>query len=252
MANWAELPRDLLIPIAQRVKVIEDFITSGAHNFDVFSPQVPLLMLADKDDDYREFYSLSKQIVSRIFLPEVRGQACFSSEGWICTAAYTGEVNLLHPFSRTQIQLPPQEALLAFDCDDPEGGYPCIDQAVLSASPSLTSDYVLVPRGLVWLEDDMFKRPLVQFYLVEVSGALLLVSRFASEGPNGGAVTLKFRVFELDVSKGELKEINALGESSIFLSLNGASSIDSSKFIGIWGLTILKVEKLNLFILDCH
>ncbi|XP_070049801.1 F-box protein At3g56470-like [Nicotiana tomentosiformis] len=159
MANWAELPRDLLIPIAHRVKVIEDFIAFGAvctswrtatpkHNFDVFSPQVPLLMLADKDDDYREFYSLSKQKVSRIFLPEVRGRACFSSEGWICTAAYTGEVNLLHPFSRTQIQLPPQEALLAFDCDDPEGGYPCIDQAVLSASPSLTSDYVLFRRGL--------------------------------------------------------------------------------------------------------
>nr|XP_016500464.1 PREDICTED: putative F-box protein At1g65770 [Nicotiana tabacum] len=306
MANWAELPRDLLIPIAHRVKVIEDFIAFGAvctswrtatpkHNFDVFSPQVPLLMLADKDDDYREFYSLSKQKVSRIFLPEVRGRACFSSEGWICTAAYTGEVNLLHPFSRTQIQLPPQEALLAFDCDDPEGGYPCIDQAVLSASPSLTSDYVLVvsfygyknclafwrpgdlswtnmkidrsiviggvtslkyykgkfyavyysgqvwvydvpigePRDLVWLEDDMFKRPLVQFYLVEVSGALLLVSRFASEGPNGGAVTFKFRVFELDVIKGELKEINTLGESSIFLGRNGASSIDSSKFIGV-------------------
>lgn len=305
MANWAELPRDLLISIAQRVKVIEDFIAFGAvctswrtaapkGNFDVLSPQVPLLMLADKDDDYREFYSLSKQIVSRIFLPEVRGRECFISEGWICTAAYTGEVNLLHPFSRTQIQLPPQEVLLAFDCVEPEGVYPCIDQAVLSASPSLTSDYVLVvsfygyvnclafwrpgdhtwtnmkidrstvdggvtslkyykgkfyavyysgqvwvydpigePRILVWREDDMFQRPFVQFYLVEVSGALLLVSRFGSVDPNGYPVTLKFRVFELDVIKGELKEINTLGESSIFLGRNRASSIDSSKLIGV-------------------
>ncbi|XP_019228459.1 PREDICTED: putative F-box protein At1g65770 [Nicotiana attenuata] len=89
------------------------------------------------------------------------------------------------------------------------------------------------PRILAWRQDDMFKRPLVQFYLVEVSGALLLVTRFASEGPNGGPETLKFRVFELDVIKGELKEINTLGESSIFLGRNGASYIDSSKFIGV-------------------
>ncbi|XP_019228457.1 PREDICTED: uncharacterized protein LOC109209604 [Nicotiana attenuata] len=242
MANWAELPHELLVLIVNCVKVIEDFIAFGAK-------------------------------VSRIFLPEAKGRECFPSEGWICSASYTGEVNLLHPFSRTLIQLPPQQALLAFDCDNTDDGYPCIDQAVLSASPSLTSDYVLMVSfygyknclafcrpgdlnwtniiidrsnviggvaslkyykgkfyvvyysGQVWvydvtigescdffeLEDDMFKRPLVQFYLVEVSGVLLLVSRFASKGPNGGAETYKFRVFELDVIGGALKEINTLG-----------------------------------------
>ncbi|OIT30725.1 hypothetical protein A4A49_59331, partial [Nicotiana attenuata] len=246
------------------------------------------------DDDYREFYSLSKGKVSRIlYLPEARGRECFPSEGWICTASYTREVNLLHPFSRTLIQLPPQQALLAFDCDNTDDGYPCIDQAVLSASPSLTSDYVLMVSfygykdclafwrpgdlnwtnmiidrsivmggvaslkyykgkfyvvyysGQVWvydvtigesydffqLEDDMFKWLLVQFYLVEVSGVLLLVSRGASKDPNGGAETFKFKVFELDVIEGELKEINKLGESSIFVGRNGASSIDDWTYI---------------------
>ncbi|XP_060211020.1 F-box/kelch-repeat protein At3g18720-like [Lycium barbarum] len=157
MAKWAELANDLIAQIANRVKLIEDFIAFGAictscraaatkENFDVFSPQVPLLMLADKDDDYREFYSLSKKKVSRIFLPEARGRECLPSEGWLCTVENnTGEINLLHPFSRTQIQLPPEKDIWALQDYEPDG-VPChfMDKVVLSASPSVTSDYVLV------------------------------------------------------------------------------------------------------------
>ncbi|XP_059306545.1 uncharacterized protein LOC132057988 [Lycium ferocissimum] len=125
MADWAGLPHDLLVLIAKRVKLIEDFIAlsvvctswqtaSPKDNLDVLSPQLHLLMLADKDDDYREFYSLSKGKVSRIlYLPEARGRACFPSETWLVTMACDGdgELNLLHPFSRNQIQLPSQKAL---------------------------------------------------------------------------------------------------------------------------------------------
>ncbi|XP_009613257.1 F-box protein At4g35733-like isoform X1 [Nicotiana tomentosiformis] len=309
MANWAELPQDLLTQITKRVKAIEDFIAFGAvctswiiaatkKFFDVLSPQVPLLMLADKDDDYREFYSLSKKKVSRIFLPEIRGRECFPSEGWLFTMSYTGEMNLLHPFSHINIQLPPRNDLLASEGlgEAPEEEiWNCMDKAILSASPSLTSDYVLVvnyygrvnslafwrpgdlnwtnidinthgavtsmnyykgqfysvtwsgqvwvfdvagpsitkpivkPRLLIWLKDKIFSQSSVKFYLVELSGTLLLVTRFS----HGGCQTFKFKVFELDLIKLELKEINTLGDSAIFLGLNGASSVDSSKFIGV-------------------
>ncbi|XP_060171460.1 F-box protein At2g26160-like [Lycium barbarum] len=305
MANWAELPFDLLVLIAKRVKVMEDFIAFGVvctswraaaskENFDVLAPQVPLLMqVAPHNFDYRELYSLSKQKVSSIFLPEARGVVCFPTEGWLCTMAYNingAEMNLLHPFSRTQIQLPRLKPLRAQN-----QGY--LNIVVLSASPSLTSNYALVvhyfahhfyhlafwrPGDLNWTHidtkttwthidprtQDIFRsiiyykgqfycatfsgqvfvfdvggpsipQPIVEpsllvrqliydsfeFYLIEVSSSLLIVTQFRGDG---GEI-FAFRVSELDVIRGELKEINTLGNSAIFLGLKGAISIDSSK-----------------------
>ncbi|PHU06559.1 hypothetical protein BC332_23048 [Capsicum chinense] len=81
--NWDELPKDLIDLIAKRVKVKEDFIAFGVvctslrnpainANFDFLSPQLPLLILADRYDYYREFYSLSRKKVSR-YLVELSG-----------------------------------------------------------------------------------------------------------------------------------------------------------------------------------
>lgn len=223
----------------------------------------------------------------------------FSNGGMALHCAYNGEMNLLNPFSRTQIQLPSEKEFWGFH------GYEellkgefwhYMDKAVLSANPSVSSDYVLVVsyyanydllafwrpgdlnwtkidiakagavtsmnyyngkfycvtwRGQVWvfdiagtatpqpivkpqllfsLKDDMFRQYSVQFYLVEVSNSLLFVTRY-SHG-NGGQ-TFKIKVYELDIIKGELMEINNLGDSAIFLGLSGASSIESSKFKGV-------------------
>ncbi|XP_049378394.1 probable F-box protein At1g65740 [Solanum stenotomum] len=321
MADWANLPNDLIAHIANHVKVIEDFIAFGAvctswriaatkDNFDVLSHQVPFLMMADGHDDrYQEIYSLSKKKVSRIFLPEVRGSKVVSiKEGWLCTVANdTGEINLLHPFSRKKIHLPSLNALLNFhDCKTKHWG--CIYVAVLSANPSVTSDYVLMvlhygsdnclafwrPGDLNWTNIDVannftgrpsalvyhkgefysmrhsgivqahevagpntsdqpivktrlvvemaeytFNPHVTQYYLVELSGALLLVAQFDKRNmdfPNGPLFyhTIKFKVHEVDITRGELKEeMKTLGNFSMFLGDNLASCIDSSKFSGV-------------------
>ncbi|KAK6773341.1 hypothetical protein RDI58_028579 [Solanum bulbocastanum] len=99
MVDWTKLPYDVVAHIANRVKVIEDFIAFGAvcvswriaatkDNFDVLSPQVPLLMLQGVNHEiyYQSIYSLSKKKVSPIFLPQVRGSECLPiTEGWLCT-----------------------------------------------------------------------------------------------------------------------------------------------------------------------
>ncbi|KAM3321570.1 F-box protein like [Capsicum chacoense] len=314
-ANCAELPDDLIAHIANHVKVIEDFIAFRAvctswqiaatkDNFDMFSTQVPLLMLGAKDDDFQEFYSLSKKKVSRIFLPEARGRECFPLGEWLCTMEdNTGELNLLHPFSRTQIQLPSLEDLMASKGLREKLFLSCIEKVALSANPSITSDYVLMinyhagsnhlafwqsgdlhwtyinkeipdaamsinyykghfyyvtcegelwsfevagpntpkpivePRLLYWPEDGIFGQCSVQFDIVELSDALLFVTRYAdyTDDPEAGHKTFKFKVLELDVIKGELKEeVKTLGDSAIFVGLNsGACSVDSSKFTRI-------------------
>ncbi|PHU07180.1 hypothetical protein BC332_23669 [Capsicum chinense] len=121
MANWAELANDM---IAKHVEVIEDFIVFSAvctswrtatpkDNSDVLWPQLPLLMLGyAKDCNYREFYSLSKKKVSRLYVPEAKWRTCFPSKGWlICFLQSELETSLLNPFSHKKIQLPPGKNL---------------------------------------------------------------------------------------------------------------------------------------------
>ncbi|KAG5602135.1 hypothetical protein H5410_033505 [Solanum commersonii] len=272
MSNLSELPCYLISTVAERVKVTEDFVAFGAvciswrtaatrDNFDVSSQQIPLLMLADKDDDYREFYSLSKHKVSRLFLPEIRGRRCFPSEGgWMFTDSCTGEFNLFHPFSRTQIQLPPQNALKEALQKDAEITHYTIDKAVLSANPSyIFGDFrsyicvpepIVEPRRLTRLKDPILHQPDTHDY-----------------------ETIKFKVFEIDVIKDQLNEINTLGDSTIFLGRNGATAMVTGlkpnhiyftddvfeSYFALeagggkdMGFTILKMEMLNLFILWCH
>ncbi|PHU28060.1 hypothetical protein BC332_00153 [Capsicum chinense] len=169
-------------------------------------------------------------------------------------------MNLLHPFSRTNIPLPSINGLLTsrseYTIKEIREHY--IDQGILSANPSDTSDYALVGQFYVltfdlevWVFD--IAEPIVKprllvhqlsrsnnsrkFYLVEVSGALVIVTQSdywkASDDGHGyyySIRTIEFNIYEVDEITGKLNEINTLGDSSIFLGRNGTTCIDSSRF----------------------
>lgn len=77
----------------------------------------------------------------------------------------TGEMNLLHPFSRTQIPLPSREDLMASKGRLEEKLFwSCIDKVVSSANPSVTSDFILVVNYQACSNHLAFWRPPLDLY----------------------------------------------------------------------------------------
>ncbi|GAB4858022.1 hypothetical protein Ancab_015925 [Ancistrocladus abbreviatus] len=126
MANWENLPEAILIEIAERVGVYEDFEAMGEicrqwrsawrkAKYCGTSPQVPWLMLEEDEGSptTRRFYSLSNGgIVRTMTLPEANGdKRCYSSQGWLMIISRDLSMSLLNPFSRFQIQLPDKKSL---------------------------------------------------------------------------------------------------------------------------------------------
>ncbi|PQQ04417.1 F-box protein SKIP23-like [Prunus yedoensis var. nudiflora] len=121
MANWSNLPRDLVAAIAQKMVLIEDFIAIGAvckswnlaltkKDFNI-TDQVPFLMLQDKGTGggVNDFFSLKKgQLIDNLNLPEeAKDKWCFASLGWLLVQCEQDlKVNLLHPLNHALVELP--------------------------------------------------------------------------------------------------------------------------------------------------
>ncbi|XP_058203102.1 uncharacterized protein LOC131317581 [Rhododendron vialii] len=155
MGNWAELPEDILVLIAKRITLFEDFLFfSGVcrswHSVAVNdnfkgSEQIPWLMLSNEDKpDERRFVSVRKDsIIRTVNLPEARGKRCLETLGWLLTTSEDGDINLLHPFTRVQINLP---HISTSEYYHPRRNKHLrfINKAVLSSRPEEGKDYVLM------------------------------------------------------------------------------------------------------------
>ncbi|KAK9289986.1 hypothetical protein L1049_008148 [Liquidambar formosana] len=120
MADWTQLPYDLITTIANYLTSVEDFLafSSVCRSWrSVYSnknwtpgPQFPWLMLSEKrNDETRGFFSFDQSKLYELALPEIRGRRCWgSSHGWLVTAGFDLEIELFNPVTRVRIALPPQ------------------------------------------------------------------------------------------------------------------------------------------------
>ena len=110
MANWADLPQDVLGLISDLsilsdhmkmqcvCKTWQSFLKNSSSK-----RELPWLMLLPKDKeedpDARGFFSLSKQNILSIRLQEIRGKRCYGSfqNGWLIIVDEKPNICLFHP-----------------------------------------------------------------------------------------------------------------------------------------------------------
>ncbi|XP_049396158.1 uncharacterized protein At1g65760-like [Solanum stenotomum] len=172
-ADWSDLQQDLLFLIARRLNLIEDYFNFGTvckswhsattkDNFNSDLPRTPWLMLAEEENDNgdgdgtcscRKFFSLYNGMILKKKIPMASGKRCMESMGWLITVGKDeGEISLLHPFSGVHIELPHPNTMENYEHDRTADLWTFYQKAVLSASPSHTSDYVLMVIEGSWSE----------------------------------------------------------------------------------------------------
>ncbi|XP_004236020.1 F-box protein At2g26160 [Solanum lycopersicum] len=170
MPDWSEFPSELLVSIGRCLNLIEDYLNFGSvckswhsvatkNNFNNDLTRAPWLMLAEEEDnEVRKFFSLYNGMILNKRMPKASRKRCLESMGWLITVGEEGEIRLLHPFSGVHIELPHVNTTEDYYNHEIEPVTCFIGKAVLSASPSNTSDYILmVIDGNFW--DLRFWRP---------------------------------------------------------------------------------------------
>ncbi|KAG5618349.1 hypothetical protein H5410_018173 [Solanum commersonii] len=92
MGDWSEINYDMLVLIAKRFNLIEDYLNFAS-----------LRKKAIQVDSW-SVLTMKKKI------PKASGKRCMKTMGWLVTVGNDeGEISLLHPFSGVQIELPHQK-----------------------------------------------------------------------------------------------------------------------------------------------
>ncbi|KAJ4700885.1 F-box protein [Melia azedarach] len=161
--DWSALNHDLLVEIAKRIRLLEDFINFGRvckswgsaanlkKNYAFKHNHMPQLLLApqkesSEDEQRRDFFNVSKGMSRQVSLPEANDKKTLSSKGWLLTVDRDWGVSLLHPYSRVQIELPNLKSFEDWDdgiADELKHAF-FIRKFVLSSSPIEDEDYIVM------------------------------------------------------------------------------------------------------------
>ncbi|WMV21529.1 hypothetical protein MTR67_014914 [Solanum verrucosum] len=105
------------------------------------------MLAEEKGNSSRQLVSFyNGGMIMKKKIPKASGKRCMETMGWLVTVGKDeGEISLLHPFSGVHIELPHQSTIKNYHTHYQTGDlWTYFHKAVLSASPSETSDYVLM------------------------------------------------------------------------------------------------------------
>ncbi|KAI3719884.1 hypothetical protein L6452_20789 [Arctium lappa] len=178
MITWPDLPPEILNQIAGKFQFYEDLInflsvcrswkssaTTTKTSTQHLPSRFPTLMLAesnkqDQDQNSRRSFLLSNGTIRNLQLPEARRKRCISSHGWLLTTGGSEfYANLLHPLSRTQIDLPKLYMFdeLYFDQDEWMYYGHCMRKVVFTSSnPNSNPSFRVI---IIWGKTLGFCRP---------------------------------------------------------------------------------------------
>ncbi|XP_056688836.1 putative F-box protein At1g65770 [Spinacia oleracea] len=166
MADWGNIPKDLVTKISKHMKLLEDFEVFGhvcscwrsavneakfhAKNTQTQSStlsRMPWLMLPEKDEtsNQRRFYSFYNKQVRHVSLPQPNhhNKRLLSSRGWLMSVTYMnlkGYFNLclINPLTGAVIKLPQVNRIHYPICQIKH-----FEKFILSANPSTTTDFTI-------------------------------------------------------------------------------------------------------------
>ncbi|XP_027926946.1 uncharacterized protein LOC114183942 isoform X2 [Vigna unguiculata] len=272
-ADWSSLPRGILEMIAEKLTFIDCLsISKVCMSWNaILGEELPswqrhgfpcLLVSGQQNKETRTCISILENRVWELELAEANGMYCWGSfRGWLIMVKnldyFYLEINLLNPFSGSQISLP---SVWNFYHKIVPSGLPSENNFVCMLLHSQCRELTFWVTGanswrkynkLTEIETRFHevKRPemfelqeggilhnrhtsQILRYLVESCGELLLVCRYFSPNQHTVIETQKFEVFALDFCQLSWKKVEDLGDQMIFLGKCCSTSF-SAKELGV-------------------
>ncbi|KAH0688289.1 hypothetical protein KY284_018842 [Solanum tuberosum] len=229
MDDWSDFNYDMLVLIAKRFNLIEDYLNFASvckswrcaatkENFNTNLARVPWLMLAEEEgNSSRQLVSPYNGMIMKKKIPKASGKRCMETMGWLVTVGKdevdgSGRV-LVCDIESNQTQVVAQLAR----------GYNYGNESYIVES--LGTLFIVVREGLMlrYITDDIERIPLTltqDDIFDDLDGELTYG-------------TTNIDVFEVDLVSGKLTQTKELGDTAFFIGHNASRSVQPCQFPGI-------------------